>query len=536
MFSIDQNSHSLWDALPKVQALDRRGERVRHFVEDVDVAFTALGARGPAAPLRLARERFYRSGGSDWGAAMFYSEFLSALPVEIREWEDLTGMKTDVLARTLGRTVDDLYDEFSGGGTWQLIGPSYVGDREHHRVVGDLSVADTGQWLGEILSKAEADMQRSFPAAASRRRLAPWFATERARVDRLLARHAGGRLVELYRDWLADDAGDAVQVGLASTLFACGADEARTALLELFLHDYDLAAGLYNEAVEETAVGLRKLRTADGELPFFAVLSHEGHLVRTGVWLDGARVRIGRRTFDLAPDRRLPIDALKAAGVRCLAGKAALLVIQARVGPHGEPLALPYRGSLYLPAAVALQRKLIDSGLLGDDVRPVVRVRLRVLDRLASLETVIRLPEHLAAAFGRDELPARELAAEYAPAAAEAARRLESFKTPPHRERWQQRAFPRLCERIASLDAGRRRLARNKAKPEELRSVWKQLKPARVELLDRTVRQIARDWQVSRIDYWDSRGAVLPWCIALGGEAFYNEVIANAEIYEEPAP
>ncbi len=36
MFSIDQNCHSLWDVLPKLQALQRRAEAVTHFVEDID--------------------------------------------------------------------------------------------------------------------------------------------------------------------------------------------------------------------------------------------------------------------------------------------------------------------------------------------------------------------------------------------------------------------------------------------------------------------------------------------------------------------
>ena len=93
MFSIDQNCHSLWDVVPKLQALARRGVAVRHFVEDIDVAFTQMGAGPDGGELRLARERFYRSGGGDWGAALFYADFLGAQPTEIREWEKWTGMR-----------------------------------------------------------------------------------------------------------------------------------------------------------------------------------------------------------------------------------------------------------------------------------------------------------------------------------------------------------------------------------------------------------------------------------------------------------
>ena len=94
MFSIDQNSHSLWDALPKVQALAAAGHAVTHFIEDIDVAFTSMGAEVDASPLRLVRERFHRSGGADWGAALFYSEFLGRQAVEVRQWEPYTGQKT----------------------------------------------------------------------------------------------------------------------------------------------------------------------------------------------------------------------------------------------------------------------------------------------------------------------------------------------------------------------------------------------------------------------------------------------------------
>ena len=45
--------------------------------------------------------------------------------------------------------------------------------------------------------------------------------------------------------------------------------------------------------------------------------------------------------------------------------------------------------------------------------------------------------------------------------------------------------------------------------------------------------QIARDFQAAQLDYWDSRGALLPWCLALGGKTFYNNVVTQAEVYDE---
>ena len=67
MFTIDQNCHTLWDVVPKLHALIGRGVKVHHFIEDIDVAFASPGVAVGDQELRLAKERFYRSGGADWG-------------------------------------------------------------------------------------------------------------------------------------------------------------------------------------------------------------------------------------------------------------------------------------------------------------------------------------------------------------------------------------------------------------------------------------------------------------------------------------
>jgi len=534
MFSIDQNCHSLWDVIPKLHALAGRGVRVTHFVEDIDTAFTAIGSGDDAGRMRIARERYYRSGGADWGAAIFYSEFLGRLPADIRRWESLTGIKTKALANQLGRSVDDLYDEFSPGDNWQLIGRSYAGDGEH-RVVGDLTVEETAPFLREIMDRAEADTRRAFIERDCRRRIDEWFSRERILLDRLLAEHARGRLVALYRHWLGEYLGRSIAIDLTSSLLAVGADPARTAVLDIFTRDYARAAALYNEAIEESGVELRKLSIREGELPIFAVHNRDGRWSRSPVHMDAGQIRVNDSAFALGPEGRLPTDELRAAGVVALAGKAVLLVIQVRLDPGGAPLAVPYRGSLYLPAAHLLAKKLaapVGPGLPGP-LRPLVRVRLRLLERMRSLDTTIRLPAHLASAFGTEQVTAKTFADNHVALAGDAARRLASFKDPTSRDAWQRRAFAELFDEIDQLDGRRRQLARENPKSPEIRDVWKSIKRRQVEILDGTVRQIAIDWQVSDVDYWDSRGAPLPWCIALGGEAFYNEVIEQAEIYEE---
>jgi len=534
MFSIDQNCHPFWDALPKLHALAAHGHSVTHFVEDIDVAFTAMGASVEDAFLHVARERFYRSGGEDWGAALFYSEFLARQATEIRAWEPFTGMKTNTLARQLGRSVDDLYEEFSPGDTWQLIGPSYVGDREHHRVVGDLSVRETADFVREILLKAKEDMLRRFPQGDSQERLTDWFRSEEERVERLLKRYADARVVDLYRGWLGEHlSSERLTLALSSDLFAVGADPARTALLEVFLKDYERAARLYAEALAEAGSDLHALEVSEGELPFFAVQEYEGHLVRTAVHLRDDAVVIGRRAFKLGEGRGLPVAALAGAGIKALAAKAILLVAQARIGPAGQPLALPYRGSVYMPAAHRLAAKLAANGLLPGQLQPIIRVRFRLLDHLKGLDTVIRLPGYLEPCFGKNEVPARELGEKHAALAQEAAQRLERIRDAEARKAWQKEAFPDLTGQIEGLERRRREMAASDVTPEQMSEIWKRIKAIQLDLLDRTVRQIARDLHVRELDYWDSRGAVLPWSIALGGREFYDRVIADAEICEE---
>jgi len=528
--SIDQNCNSLWDVAPKLQALAARGVRAMHCIEDIDVAFTAVGAR-PGDPLRIERERFYRTGGQDWGAALFYSEFLGRLPVDLHAWEPYTGLKTPALARQLGRSVDDLYDEFSPGDNWQLIGPSYAEDPRFHRLIGDVGVGEAMPFIRELLDKARADCLRAFPAGPSQRRVREWFEAEAERLDGLLADCGNAALPELYRKWMGGLLDGAAELSTTSGLLALGAPTAGGELLELFTRDYDAAAGLYNEAMAESAAGPRPLDLADGELPFFAVLRRSGRLVRTIARLDGGSLRLGDDAFRLR-EGGLPVSRLREAGILCLAGKAPLLVLQARLT---GPLALPYRGSLYMPAVHCLQRKLTEAGLLRRPLHPVLRVRLRLLDRMAELDAPLRLPAHLAAAFGREELPARDFAEGWRAVRQEAAGRLDRLREDDSREAWQQRAMPERHAERAELDARRRRMAAENPKAPELRELSHRVREIEAEVLDGTLRQIDRDWQVRDVDYWDSRGALPPWCVALGGEEFYNRLLAEAEVYEEPS-
>jgi hypothetical protein len=532
ILSIDQNCHPLWDVVPKLHALTRKGRATTHLVEDIDVAFTALGAE-PDDPLRLVRERFHHSGGQDWGAAMFYSEFLGTLPLDLRDLQPQLGQKLSAVAKKTGSSVEDLYNTHSPGDNWQLIGPSYVTE-DTHRVIGDLSVAETAPFLREMLDVARGDMDRSFPSSDSRKRTAAWFEEQRAMLDDLLARHEEAALVDLYDDWLAQTTTNASAVGRTSEHFALDrmADEP---LVQFFLSDYTRAAELYNQALKDADSSLHPLNTKRGELPLFATLERDGRRTRTGMHLtEDNAVRIAGDEFAL-DEGHLPVELLRQAGVRAVAGKAVLLVLQVRCGRRGCPLALPRKGSLYTPASYAFQRQLEDAGKLPGPVAPILRVRLGLLDRLGELDTPIRLPAYLARVAGCLEMPASGLAEAWRTWQREAAERLEQFRCDQGREQWQRSAMAETFGQIDEMDSRRRELARENPKGQEIRDLSHRIRELESDVLRRTLDQIILDTHVSQLDYWDSRGATWPWCIALGGQAFYDRLLDEAEISPETA-
>ena len=341
MFSIDQNCHPLWDVPPKLHALAAAGQRPTHLVEDVDTAFSALGGEVDTHDLHLAPERYYRGGGADWGAAVFYFHFLGRQPLDLAEMEPYTGMSTKAAAKKLGLSVDELYDRYSPSDNWQLIGSSYLGDKDHHRLLGDLSVAETAPFLKEVFARGRGDCRERFPGPDARERTDAWFDQAEAKLADLLDRCDGGQLADLYGHWLNDTLGEAAEVSTTSAVFAPEGDAQRLAVLELFTRDYGRLAGLYNDALAESDSQLRPLDTTAGELPFFAAYAHNGHRVRSVVNLRDGRLVFGGRDVPLGPGGALPTDALAEAGVFALVGKAIVLVIQARLCQRDGGLALP---------------------------------------------------------------------------------------------------------------------------------------------------------------------------------------------------
>lgn len=533
MLSIDQNSTSLWDTLPKLHALARTGQTVTHCVEDVDVAFTRIGGQVDEPDLELLGEQFHPSGQQDWGAAVFYHAFLGRLPLELHTLEPALGMKLPALAKKLDTDIDDLYSRHSISDNWMLVGSSYVGDKRHHRLIGDLPVTETAPFLRDLLGRARQDCFDRFPAEDCRERTDAWFDAETDRVERLIERHAEDTLDTLYADWLEEHLDGNVALSRTSDLPAMRCDTERNPLLAMFTADYATLADLYNRAVRNAGVGLRELDTGRGELPFFAVRRRDGRLVRTGLALNRGKLHVGDDSFGLLPGGDLPCGAIRDAGILALPGKAAVLVLQVRLGPDADPLALPHLGSPYVPAADRLADLLAERDLLPGPLQPIVRVRFGFLDALKKIDRPLRLPGHLARMTGREEIPAAKLGSTWRDLVREATDRLERLADDGARDCWQREHFATQFEDIDQLQTRKQQAARDNPKDPKVRELWGRIKELQADILAGTLQRCVDDWQVRQLETWDSRGALLPWCIALGGEDFYKQLIANARCTKE---
>ncbi|MDT8390061.1 MAG: hypothetical protein RRC34_06090 [Lentisphaeria bacterium] len=537
--SIDQNSHPLWDTLPKLNALEAKGITGTHLLEDIDVAFTRQGAApGDGGDLEIAAERYYRGGTSDWGATLFYTRILGRNPLDVRDLEPYTGMSTKALARLLDVTVDALYDRYSVSDNWQMIGGSYIDEtRQAHRVIGDLTISETAEHIFSLVELARDDLWSTFPESAARERIKAFFDQETGRLTRIIgARPPDAPLVDLYRDWISAHT-STVRYGVTSERFAIDRPETRRdPLLRFFLNDYETACGLYNEAVTETGSALNKLSVTVGELPFFAVWRKNGAFFRTPMVIDNRSVIAGAHAWTLKETARgfeLPVDEMIKAGVSGVAGKALLLVLQARSGPGGDALALPYRGSSYMPTARLLEKKLARANILSVPVKPVYRIKLNFPQSLRHAQTILQLPPHLARSFGVTEIRAADFAEQMETVSTQNQAALTACEQAEGRQALMRRLTPELEEEAAALDSRRKEVARNPETRHLAADLWDDVKRLRKRQWETFMDAVVTYVHTADLDYFNSRGAVYPWSLAIGGPAHYDHVISAAEIYEE---
>jgi hypothetical protein len=530
--SIDQNCHPLWDTIPKLEALAAQGWCGVHCIEDLDVAFSRQGAQPGETGLALLPERTYRGGHSDWGAALFAHDLLGRLPLDVRSLEPYTGRTTAALARLLETSIDGLYERWADSDNWQLVGSSYAADPRWHRLIGDVRLAEAGPFVLHLLDHARQDLLDRFPEPAPRQRLQDWFAAQRSLAATVIEGEPQAPLTELYRRWLLACLGPSARLALTSERFALRRLAAADPLLRLFLERYSEAADAYNAALRETASTMTPLHVSEGELPFFVTVRREGRLLRSAAaWRNGAIEAAGQRWPLVAGG--LPVTEMERDGVVALAGKALLLVLQARLGPEAAALALPHQGSLYMPAAYAFERILRERGLLTQTPRPVLRVRFRFLERWRGCRTLLRPPAYLRLALGIEEAPAAQVSEALDAAMTAARHTLDALRDSGRRDLLVRQRFATARSERDALDAERRRLAADPQRRPEATAIWQRIKD-----IDRQTAAAEAEWvlQLLRlldVAYYDSRGALLPWCIALEGEPFYRRLLAQAEIAPE---
>ena len=533
--SIDQNCHPLWDVLPKLYALAARGHTGTHYLEDVDIAFSRQGAKPGDTELDLLPERIYRGGHSDWGAALFAHDFLGRLPLDVRDLEPFTGLTTAALSRRLETDVDGLYDRWSASDNWQLVGASYAEHAGWHRVIGDIRLHEALPFLRQLLERARCGLAAAFPEKASRQRLATWFDGQDAMLRRCCESEPAITLVDLYHLWMQELLPSSIRLDATSHWCTLERAFAGESLFTLFLDHYADAADAYNQALKDTGVGINPLHTAKGELPFFLIRRYGDRMERAPLVRQEGCLRAGTMEWPLheVADR---LEACRLQGGIAIAGKALILVLQARIGSAAGALALPHMGSLYMPAAHAFERRLRERGLLRGTVYPVWRVRLRFFEHWRTCSTHVRPPAYLARAIGIEEGPAMEIAEAIEAAVRQAETTLEALRDPEQRRRLVARRFADRVQRREELDTRRRELARDPACRSEAKALWSQIKQ-----LDREVIEAHAEWVVQLlrtldVRYYDSRGALLPWALALGGEHLFDTMVTTADIdVEHPA-
>ena len=63
--------------------------------------------------------------------------------------------------------------------------------------------------------------------------------------------------------------------------------------------------------------------------------------------------------------------------------------------------------------------------------------------------------------------------------------------------------------------------------------IWDRMKEEERMLLGRQLDWVLGLIRLRDLIFFDSRGAIKPWSLSLGGEEFYGEVLNRAEIYKE---
>jgi hypothetical protein len=118
-------------------------------------------------------------------------------------------------------------------------------------------------------------------------------------------------------------------------------------------------------------------------------------------------------------------------------------------------------------------------------------------------------------------------------AQAQARETLAQMKNEKTRGPTVQKRFPEIVRKRNTLENRRRERARTPEGRAEASEIWKRVKELERDLLEKEVQWILDQIQLLDLHYYDSRGALQPWAVALGGETLYNRMIQQAAIEPE---
>ena len=200
-----------------------------------------------------------------------------------------------------------------------------------------------------------------------------------------------------------------------------------------FLDEAESAAcrAAYDAAAGESATA-RLAESGEGALPFDVYAPGRGR----------GTLRVGPAF--VAVDFRQPVQWPLAEPVRDVRRLAAVLedALGGGVALLGKALVLPAMlsaefvmvfdetGSAYLPRTQQMLAAMRESGVRVR-VNPLLRMRLRTWDSLSACGAALRLPEHLAQAFGKPALDCREFSRRWRSAVKEQQRLLRELKGVP---------------------------------------------------------------------------------------------------------
>jgi hypothetical protein len=307
--------------------------------------------------------------------------------------------------------------------TWGWLGLAATSARE--RVAGDVELTELGDELAELVARAMAGTIESLAEPAQREPARGKMQEILAELEAFVHSHPEANLSRLYQHLLPHfyrlllgEMPDNVKLTASSELFRFNPETAlreRFSPMGIFLNPATrmVARRAYDAAV--TGSGIYTLdHFGPYALPFDLVIPHRG---RGTIAVTPNEVRIHTPqviTLPLAePVESLPALAKVIAenlGPDCaLVGKAVIFILMIT---QEFMLVFHSGASAYMEHSHEMLEFLAKEGIeLG--CYPILRIRQQTWEAIGATSATLRLPEHLAGAFGREEITAADFSAQW---------------------------------------------------------------------------------------------------------------------------